>query len=232
MLALSPQPAQNRTTGVEAGSRLSCSFPFRSTPSSICDAALRRSRFNHGLRPSGLACCVQGRSMDTKVCTRCHATKTTSEFTRHKKSSDGLNQRCRTCTREIDRQRLLNPDRLKQCRERNVQYRKTDKGVAASHRATTKYVSTNRDTIAAKARNHYRANPDKVAAKIAVQVAIRRGLLSKAQDEVCSVGVDCLGKHNWHHDSYLPEDRLKVRCLCLRHHQLWHKHNQPKVNKC
>lgn len=61
------QPVEKQTTikrdGVEAVGRLQCSFPFRSTPGSICAATSRRSRFNRGLRPSGLVCCVQGRTM-------------------------------------------------------------------------------------------------------------------------------------------------------------------------
>lgn len=61
------QPVEKQNTiqrdGVEAVSGLQCSFPFRSTPSSICAAFSRRSRFNRGLRPSDLVCCVQGRAM-------------------------------------------------------------------------------------------------------------------------------------------------------------------------
>lgn len=70
------QPVEKQNTiqrdGVEAVSRLQCSFPFRSASDQICDTSLCRSRLNPGLRPSGLACCVQGRTMkmDAKALAR------------------------------------------------------------------------------------------------------------------------------------------------------------------
>lgn len=63
MLQLVEKQDTIQRDGVEAVSRLQCSFPLRSTSDQICSTSLCCSRFNPGLRPSGLACCAKGRAM-------------------------------------------------------------------------------------------------------------------------------------------------------------------------
>jgi len=61
------------------------------------------------------------------------------------------------------------------------------------------------------------ANRHKLRAHAAVRVALRQGTLKRGRCEVCgSFRVDA------HHDSYLPEDWLRVRWRCRRHHQQLH----------
>lgn len=62
-----------------------------------------------------------------------------------------------------------------------------------------------------------RSNLHKLAAHRAVRVALRQGKLKRGKCEVCgSLRVQA------HHDSYAPEDHLRVRWLCVRHHQQLH----------
>lgn len=65
-------------------------------------------------------------------------------------------------------------------------------------------------------------------ARAAVQGAVRAGRMPRAKDVPCEIGSGCTGAHQWHHDSYRPGDRLKVRCLCVGHHKDWHNHNVVK----
>ena len=44
----------------------------------------------------------------------------------------------------------------------------------------------------------------------------------------CEVGApSCSDRIEWHHDSYKREDWTKVRPLCTKHHQEWHRNNTP-----
>lgn len=66
-------------------------------------------------------------------------------------------------------------------------------------------------------------NRHKLQAHHAVRVAIRQGALKRGRCEVCgSFRVD------GHHQSYHPDDWLKVVWLCRKHHQLLHA-NQRKA---
>lgn len=57
----------------------------------------------------------------------------------------------------------------------------------------------------------------KIKARASVQIALRNGKLTKGLCEVC-------GDKNTeaHHDSYAPENWLKVRWLCKDHHEVEH----------
>ena len=56
----------------------------------------------------------------------------------------------------------------------------------------------------------------------AVRHAVMAGEIPPPSEVLCEVGIDCLGLHGWHHDSYDPWNFLNVRCLCARHHAIWH----------
>ena len=55
--------------------------------------------------------------------------------------------------------------------------------------------------------------------------AVRNGSLPRASATPCAGGEGCSGPHHWHHDSYLPDMELVVRCLCAAHHRQWHADN-------
>jgi len=68
-------------------------------------------------------------------------------------------------------------------------------------------------------------NPKKVArnkSHMDVHRALRLGLLFKKSCQVCKIK-----NAEAHHDSYLPEDSLRVRWLCKIHHEEWHMENTP-----
>jgi ribosomal protein L37AE/L43A len=64
---------------------------------------------------------------------------------------------------------------------------------------------------------HFKARPDRYAAKLALKAAIRRGELVKQPCEVCGEI-----KVHGHHDDYSKP--LAVRWLCMTHH--WDVHRQ------
>jgi hypothetical protein len=67
--------------------------------------------------------------------------------------------------------------------------------------------------------NWRRANPAKYDAHLAVQRALKSGILEKESCEVCgNENVDA------HHDQY--DDPLDVRWLCRRHHTRLHHYGE------
>lgn len=67
--------------------------------------------------------------------------------------------------------------------------------------------------------NWRRANPTKYDAHLAVQRALKAGILEKESCEVCgNENVDA------HHDHY--DDPLEVRWLCRRHHTRLHHYGE------
>lgn len=67
---------------------------------------------------------------------------------------------------------------------------------------------------------HQNRFPDQGLAQIAVSNAIRTGLLPHSSTQKCH-GCDKQGQH-YHHESYLPQDRLCVVPLCRSCHQRHH----------
>lgn len=60
-------------------------------------------------------------------------------------------------------------------------------------------------------------NPEKVKAHIAVERAVRSGVLVRQPCEEC--GSEKVDAHHW---SYKPEHRLDVHWMCRRHHTQFH----------
>jgi len=69
--------------------------------------------------------------------------------------------------------------------------------------------------------DRYRANPNRVKSHAAVQQAIKRGEIPPISAQQCA---DC-GKQaiQYHHESYLPDDWLKVIPLCRPCHTRRHQ---------
>ena len=64
-------------------------------------------------------------------------------------------------------------------------------------------------------------------AQRAVARAVDQRELDPARHRPCEAGPEgCCGRHEWHHDSYLRPDWLKVRALCVAHHRSWHLDNE------
>lgn len=68
--------------------------------------------------------------------------------------------------------------------------------------------------------NWRRANPKKYAAHVAVQRALKSGVLIKCGCEVCGINEADGARIDAHHDDY--REPLKVRWLCRSHHNRLH----------
>lgn len=103
----------------------------------------------------------------------------------------------------------------------------------SEHReAGRKWRKRNRARLAAKSKIYRLLNPGKVietrrlaeertgGASFKVYHALKTGRLVRQKCEVCGAT-----KTEAHHDDY--NEPLKVRWLCRKHHEEWHKHNEP-----
>ena len=147
-----------------------------------------------------------------KACTKCGESKPREMFHRDRSKSDGLYSSCKACVRALHR----DPEHMARARERKRTQAYKDTRNAS--RRTPEY----RERARRRRQDpRYRA---KRAAREAVSCAIARGDLVRAADVDCEkASPECSGSHEWHHDSYLPSDWLRVRCLCKRHHTAWHR---------
>ena len=153
----------------------------------------------------------------TKPCTRCGAEQPLDNYQRDRSTKDGRRAYCKACAAAYARS-----ERGKANFRR---YARTDKGKQRSKRASHKYNKSERG----RARNsrYQREHRPQYAAKEAVKDAIGSGRLPHPSTVPCEGGSGCDGRHEWHHDSYRREDRLRVRCYCIRHHRQWHRANDP-----
>jgi ribosomal protein S27AE len=90
------------------------------------------------------------------------------------------------------------------CREKKAAYRRSAAGRASENKSKKKWRMT------AKGR-------EQTIARAMVGSAVHRGKLKREPCEKCGEG-----KVEAHHDSYLKENWLKVRWLCLAHHKEHH----------
>jgi NAD+--asparagine ADP-ribosyltransferase len=79
----------------------------------------------------------------TKICSKCKIEKFTDEFTKHPKTKDGLQCRCKSC-RKIDKQ----------------EYYKLNKDKIA--KKFKKYKEKNKEKLTEYARNYYKNNKIKI----------------------------------------------------------------------
>ena len=141
---------------------------------------------------------------EMKRCPKCEETKPLSEFYPKRSKPGAVDGYCKECRRAQSRYYSAEGSPFYERRKR-----------------------------ARLARNKkYKASEDykwRRAILKAVEHAVKKGDLQRAVEAPCE-DAD-LGKcsivHHWHHDSYAWEDRMKVRCLCSRHHGLWHRNNVP-----
>lgn len=133
-----------------------------------------------------------------KRCFRCNLVLPIGEFYTHPMMADGRLNKCKECTKgEVRSNR----------RARIEHYRSYDR-----QRFKT---PTRKTQLASRQRTYRVANPEKTAARAAVNRAVRSGRLTKKPCEVCGC-VDVDG----HHDDYSKP--LEVRWLCRVHHLIEH----------
>lgn len=135
----------------------------------------------------------------SKSCSSCGCVKALTDFQVRRKSKDGRTASCKSCLSKRDKARDT-PERAKKREE-------YAKGVG-------KDISTKCKKAWAK------RNPEQAKANWSVSNAIRGGKIVKGPCEICGNAIA-----QAHHDDYnFP---LKVRWLCTKHHNEWHKHNEP-----
>lgn len=130
--------------------------------------------------------------------------------------SDGHVNKCKTCNKKdntknrkdkleyytaYEKKRAMLPHRVKKRKE----YAQSENGKKIINNLHRKWVER---------------NPKQAKANWSVSNAIRDGKIVKGPCEICG---NTLAQA--HHDDYnFP---LKVRWLCTKHHNEWHKHNEP-----
>lgn len=132
-----------------------------------------------------------------KHCKKCGDLKPLRSFYRMPGNKDGRSGKCKECTKADVRTN----------RNKHIEYyRAYDR--ARGNRQAPEYIK------------QYRcSNPDKYAAHIATNNAIRDGKLTKQPCEVCGT----MKNIHAHHDDYSKP--LDVRWLCAAHHRQWHRNN-------
>lgn len=131
-----------------------------------------------------------------KTCFKCGVTKPLTEFYRHSMMADGHLNKCKACTKSDVRAHRAANDSVRQYdRERAKQ--------------------PHRIAMRAQVVSEWRqAHPERRAAHLAVQYAIRRGQLKPLPCWVCGAKAEA------HHPDY--SHPLDVVWLCPRHHKLAH----------
>ena len=143
-----------------------------------------------------------------KVCKWCHQTKPIDSFSRHSEMTDGYLHQCKSCRNEWTKKHRQKPEvklrrKLeKQNPEVKKRYKKTEKGRIANAR--------------------YKPPKEKMAAKNAINYALRTGKIAKQPCFLCG------NKAQAHHSSYAPDMRLDVTWLCQDHHNKIHIEHENK----
>lgn len=177
----------------------------------------------------------------TKRCAECGKRKPSTEFNRNTSKPDGLQHCCRQCSSDYNRRRYqekrnhirttvaayreANPDKI---REAKRAWKKTDAGKATQRRYRERHHETIQRREAERRRRAGMRKREQIElttiqrqrrlkARRAVSSAIRTGKLTRGECEHAASG-ECVGRIESHHDSYAERNWLKVRWLCVRHH--------------
>lgn len=152
-----------------------------------------------------------------KKCFKCLEEKSYDNFYKHKETADGYLNKCKICTKKDSiNHRINNLDRVKEYdRNRPNQRKRNQKNKI--------YAQNNKEKVNNIKKEWISNNRIKREAHIAVQNALRQGIIIKANCEICNEI-----KSEAHHDDYSKP--LEVRWLCSRHHKQWHKEQRKLLN--
>lgn len=152
-----------------------------------------------------------------KKCNVCGEVKPRSEYYAHKKMADGLLGKCKACHKEAmvvnranktDYYRAYDAWRFKndpKVRIRHLKYQATDRGKDVNNRLKREYIAN---------------NPDKHAAHVLVNNAVKNGRLFKPTNcPICGEFKPSRQIHA-HHDDYTKP--LQVRWMCSACHRKEH----------
>ena len=143
----------------------------------------------------------------SKRCTKCKQTKPLSEFSKQRRTKDGLKYWCKSC--------------VKACQKA---YRQTERGKTTHSKGNVKYFKTPKGKAVkrkdeAKRKIH---NPNYFKAKDAVNNAIKTSRLPRANTLLCHYcPAQAQEYHHWH--GYEPKHWLDVVPACIECHKKEHK---------
>ena len=155
-----------------------------------------------------------------KLCRSCNTEKDESEFGKRAASNDGLSAKCKDCQREYDKLRNNAPHRIKA----RAEYAKTESGIESIERAKKKWASLNKGKIYESTKSYRERHPKKYKAHGKIAYEIKVGNLFPEPCEVCFSTHDL----HAHHDDY--DKPLKIRWLCSKCHNKWHRENGEGLN--
>lgn len=164
----------------------------------------------------------------SKRCPKCKQTKPLSDFHKDKSRKDGHKGYCNICRAELQRQyRQTEKGRTvsrrgallysssKKGKTKRKQYRQGERGKAAEAR----YRKTEKGkAIALRSAKQYQvANPERVKAVNAVNIAIKAGKIPRPNTLQCHY---CPAQaKDYHHTNYTPEHWLDVIPVCRKCHR-------------
>lgn len=151
--------------------------------------------------------------MDTKICKgpTCRdesgngKEKPVSEFCKDRIREDGLSPYCKECRSYYHRKRYRSPGVSQARIAYNREYFRTEAGKKSRKRSYLNCVEK---------------YPNKRKARAAVNNAIYRGELLRANENQCSYPGCKKQARQYHHHSYKPEHWLDVTPYCIKHHTL------------
>lgn len=155
-----------------------------------------------------------------KNCQKCGTTHPLSEFYSHPKMADGHLSFCKSCVKaRVAKHRIENMDHIQEYdRERGF----------LPHRVASRreYADINKTKIADAGyqRMWIARNSEKRKAHNAVNNAVRDGILTKLNCEVCGDP-----ETHGHHDDYSKP--LVVRWMCQVHHMEYHRVEREKFRR-
>jgi hypothetical protein len=185
-----------------------------------------RFRFNPNTHYISLEPCpydhVGLRYRRNALCVFCAKVKARKKHLRHRQKELNAQRAYRSLNKEkisnVKRNyRLLNKEKV---REHKRNYSFMNKEKISLHKRD--YYLSNKDEIASRKKNRCNAFPLKAKATYEVHVASKKGILIKQPCETCGSVEDIQA----HHDSYYPNDWLRVRWLCTSCHRRWHSENK------
>ena len=139
-----------------------------------------------------------------KICKSCQEEKPPEAFHKNRAKADGLATQCKDC-------KALT---AKRAREKN---RDKDRATAKIKRERT------REAQAEYKKKYRRENRPAEQARKMIHKLVKTGKIPAPSELPCEMGaMGCMGRHEYHHDSYAREDWASVRVLCASHHRVWH----------
>ena len=143
-----------------------------------------------------------------KQCTKCKEIKLLEDFSPNKNGVHGRASNCKKCGAAYTRKYYYSkPGASKKAQERFKEWREKNRG---------KY-------RAAKLKNYYK-HPHKTHASVAVNRAIRSGLMKRLSCAICGEA-----QTEAHHFSYEKQHWLDVVFLCTEHHEEAHAGLLPQI---